>query len=306
MVPFPDAGKHQRPGPIESIRFLQRQLTVEDRTVLGVTQEKVDLGHGGLDKFQPQPQGARLVICVQPRIQPQVLYIALGFGIEIDAAENAAEAEEILILQPGCAAALVDLYAQPVAGGMNIGGQIKFRGGEAVLTVAHKVTVEPHIHGLLHALKADAHRVLQKGFLQVKTGDIAAYGIVPPVDVRRPEFRVAVPVVELVDVLDLIVALGLHVAGNLDGVKVGVVKIRLPEVGGAAFRVFAPAEAPEPVQGLPQGGFSCGQLLDIQVGHMVRVGIQSVYAEYGGVFQPGKGGFHRKYLLILSFSALLP
>ena len=103
----------------------------------------MNLGHGGLRKFQPQPQGARLVVRGQTCIQPQVLHIAFGLGIEIDAAEDAAEAEEILILQPGRAAALVDLYAQPVAGGMNVGAQVKFRGGEAVLTVAHKVAVEP-------------------------------------------------------------------------------------------------------------------------------------------------------------------
>ena len=63
---------------------------------------------------------------------------------------------------------LVNLHAQPVALLPDVGGQIKVGRREAILGIAHKVPVEPHIEGPLHPLKADADGFAQQAGFQIK------------------------------------------------------------------------------------------------------------------------------------------
>ena len=67
----------------------------------------------------------------------------LGLCVQVDRAEDAREAEEVLILDPGGAAALVDLDAEAVVLVPNIRCQVKFRRGEAVLGIADELAVAP-------------------------------------------------------------------------------------------------------------------------------------------------------------------
>jgi len=96
----------------------------------------------------------------------------------------------------------------------------------------------------------------------------------------------AVPGIELIDVLDLTISLQLHMAGNRDGVETGAVKVLLPEVrrpeGGGA----APSELPKPVQTLAQGIAAAAQRCFIRIADVIGVGIQTVNLKYGGIFQP--------------------
>ncbi len=89
-------------------------------------------------------------------------------GIQHHTAENAAESEKVLIFQPGGAAVLVNLHTQPVIPLPEVGCQIELRWCEAVLSIAHKVPVEPHIEGPLHSLKADADGFSQQARFQIK------------------------------------------------------------------------------------------------------------------------------------------
>ena len=143
-----------------------------------------------------------------------------GLGVEKDTAENTEEPEHILILQPSRAAVLVDLHAQAVAGLLEIRRQVKVRGGEAVLGIAHELSVEPEVKRLLHSLKGDADRFSQKRRGQIKLPYIAAHRRVVPVDLGRTQRRMAVPRVQRVDVLDLTIALQLDVARHLNGGKI--------------------------------------------------------------------------------------
>ena len=170
-----------------------------------------------------------------------------GLGVKIHAAENAAEPEKVLVFKPCGAGMLVNLHAEPVAGFPDVGGQVKIRGGEAVLGVAHKAAVEPDIEGLFHPLEGDADPLPQKPRLQIKTADVAAHVGILPVDFRGPEFLAAIPGVEGIDILDFPVALEFHMPRHPDGAKGPIVKIFLPEPFRPLPGVAAPCKIPDPV-----------------------------------------------------------
>ena len=181
-------------------------------------------------------------------LEPDVVDVDLGLCVQVDRAEDAREAEEILILDPGGAAALVDLDAEAVVLVLNIRCQVKFRRGEAVLGIADELAVAPQVHGLLHALKADADALAAQGLVQIKLFDIAAHGVIVPIDLRRAQAAAAIPRVEGVGVLQLTVALQLDVPGHADRAEAGQVGVRLPEIRRAGGRVGAPHKAPCAVQ----------------------------------------------------------
>ena len=235
-------------------------------------------------------------IVLQKRgLQPQVVHIRGGLGVEKHAAEDAAEPEEILILQPSRAAVLIDLHAQAVARFPDVGSQVKVRGGEAVLGVAHELAVEPDIERLLHALKGNAHPLPQQSRSQIEPAYIAAHMGVLPVDFRGTKFRVAVPGVQRVDVLNVTIALQLHVSGHLNRTESGIVEIFLPEVSRALPGIFTPRKAPLSIQTLEQGGFSLCQFFRIGKANMVGVGIQPVDPENGWVREPIQIRIHYPY-----------
>ena len=142
---------------------------------------------------------------------------------------------------------LVDLHAQPVAGFPDVGGQVKVRGGEAVLGVAHEMAVEPDIEGPFHPLEGDAHPLPPKAGLQIKAADVAAHVGILPVDFRGPQLTPAVPGVEGVDILNFPMALELHMPRHPDGAKGGIVKILPPEPFRPLPGIFTPGKIPGPV-----------------------------------------------------------
>ena len=235
------------------------------------------------------------VILQKCGLQPQVIHIPGGLGVEKGAAENAAEPEEVLILQPACAAVLIDLDTQAVVLLPDVGGQVKVRGGEAVLGVAHKLAVEPDVKRPLHALKADAHPLPQQSRLQIEPADIASHMGILPVDFRGTQLGVAVPGVQGVDVLNFAIALQLHMSGHLNGAESGIVEIFLPEVLWALPGIFAPRKAPLPIQALTQRGFPPGYLVLTCVTNMVGMGIQTVDPKHSWVCQPLQICIHNPY-----------
>ena len=232
---------------------------------------------------QPDAEGPRDAVRLQPRLEPEVRQVDLWLGVQEHGPEQAAETEEILVLDPGGAGALVDLHAQTVAGLADIGGQVEVRGGEAVLGIACEMAVDPYIDGLLRPLEADAHPLAPQALVQVELPDVAAHGVIVQVHLGRAELTAAVPGVEGIDILELSIALGLHVAGDQDDAEGAVVKALLPKVRRTLCRGLAPAEAPLPVQALPQGGGACADFLCRGIADVVGVGVQAVDLEHGGV-----------------------
>ena len=265
------------------------------------------LAAGGLD-FAGDPGALRLpaeqqaggerpgaVVLLQPGLKPQVLQVEPGLGVEEHGAEDAAEAEEVLILDPRRAGALVNLHAQPVALVSDVGGEVEVRGREGVLRVAHELAVEPDVERLLHPLEANTDPLVPQSRVQVKRSDVAAHRGMVPVNLRRPQSGAAVPGVEGVDILDLSVPLQFHMSRHLDGPKGGVVKVLPPEVRRTPGGGLAPGEAPCPVQALAQGGLSPLQLLQRGAAQVVGVGVQPVHLEHGGVCQPLKLCAHSRF-----------
>ena len=229
----------------------QLQAALKEGPVLGMGDFRPDGGHS-LDD-QPEVHGAAAGVRVEGSADPQVLDVGAGLAVEEHGAEDAAEAEEVLVLQPGGGAALVNLDAQPVSGGPDVGGQVKVRGGEGILAVAHKVAVEPDKGRLLNALEGHAHLLIQQSRGQIEPADVAAHGAVLPVHLRGQQTGMAVPGVELVGVVNLPEALGLHVPRNLNGAELSQIIILLPEIPGTGVRIGTPAEQPLAVQTLAQG-----------------------------------------------------
>ncbi len=228
-----------------------------------------------------------------------------GLGIQVHRAENPAEPEKVLILNPGGTAALVHLDAKPVARFLQVWGQVKVGRGKAILRIADKMPVKPDEKHLLHPLEADTDRFPAQPGFQVEGAGIAADRRVVPVDFGRAQFSVAVPRIERVDILDLPVPLQLDMPRHLYRAECGIIRVFTPEIGGAGSGVLAPAETPQPVQALPQGGYAARGFLRRGIAHMVGMCIQPVYLKHSGVGQPLKFSLHNENSLI-SYSLTAP
>ena len=215
-----------------------------------------------------------------------------GLGIQEHGAEYAGKPEKILVLNPGGAGALIHLHAKPVVLLPHIGGQVEIRGGKAVLGVADKMSVQPEIKGLLHALEADADLLAAQSRLQVEHPDIAAHGTVLPVDFRGTQFGAAIPGIQGVDILDLPVSLQFHVSGDLNGPEAGAVKVLPPEILRPGCGLWTPGKAPHAVQRLAQGSFALKKLLHGRIADMVGVGVQTAVLKDRGVGQPVEVSVH--------------
>ena len=205
----------------------------------------------------------------QLRLEPDITDMHLGLGVEIDRAEQAREAEKVLILQPGGAAVLVHLDAQAVASLPDIRCQVKFRGGKAVLGVADEVAVAPDIQCLLGTLKTDADALPAQPLVQVKLPQIAADRSVVPVDLRRAQIAAAVPRVEGVGVLDLPVALQLDMPGHADCAESREIRVLAVEIRRAGGGAGAVGKAPAAVQTLAQRAAAQSYLRLAAVANMV-------------------------------------
>ena len=245
----------------------------------------MDFPHRAADQ-QPQLEGSRSIILSQACADPQILHMDLWLGIQHHTAENAAEPKKVLIFQPGGTAVLVNLHTQPVPLFSDVGRQVKIGGCKAVLSIAHKLTVEPHKKGPFHPLKPDADEFSQQARCQIKGPDIASHTGMVPVNFRWAKLRSSIPGVQGVDVLDLPIALQLNMAWHWNGAKLRIVEALLPEVRRTKAGIPAPGKFPASVQGLIQRRNSLFQLLLCGIAQMVRMGIQPVDPEYLRVRKP--------------------
>ena len=286
-------GRFMAPG-LYSLQF--QCIAVHRAVIQGIAftvgQTQMHGGTGGFPfQFQPGRQGAGDVVRFQPRLQPEVGQMHLGFGVQEYRPENTREPEEVLVLDPGSTAPLVHFHAQAVDTIPQAGGQVKVRRGKAVLGIANKLPVAPQVHGLLHTLEADTDVLPAQTFVQGKFSHIAPHRGVVPVDLGRVQGGVAVPRIDGIGVLQFPVALQLDMPRHPDRTESGEVCPLPPELRGTGGGAGAVGKLPFPIQTLAQAAAPVFRFFLRTVAHMVGMGIQPVDGKNRGVSQPAKFRF---------------
>ncbi len=130
----------------------------------GVPAGVVELGlHGvppgalGRVAVRPHARGdrqlGRRVRVVQRGVELEVAQVHGRGGVEVDRAEDAAQPDHVLVLQPVAVGVAVDLHGDLVGAGPEVVGDVVLGRGERVLVVADQLPVDPHVVGGLDALE---------------------------------------------------------------------------------------------------------------------------------------------------------
>ncbi len=113
----------------------------------------------GLDGVPPAPLAAvvphvcgdrqfgRLVVVAQRGVEPEVAQVHGGRGVEVDRAEDAAQPDHVLVLQPVTVGVAVDLHGDLVGARPEVVGDVVLGGVVGVLVVADQFPVDPHVVG---------------------------------------------------------------------------------------------------------------------------------------------------------------
>ena len=207
----------------------------------------------------------------------QVLGVHGGAAVQHDVAEDAGEAEEVLILQPRSGAVGEDLRCEAVLALDQGIRQVELPGREPVGAVPDVPPVQPYRDRALGAVEAHAQALtgLQRG-VQRERADIASDRVVALGHLTGDDVLLTVPRVPHVDVLGAVVALQLQVRRHPDRVpgrdvvpRVGEVRRRLPLIACAV-------ERPAPVEGLLEGADAGADLVGVAEPAVIGVRRQAV------------------------------
>ena len=233
-----------------------------------------------------------------------------GKPIEEHIPEDPGEPEKVLVLQPAGAAPLIDLHGQPVPLLPDPGRHIEFRRRKAVLTVAHKFPVEPHIQGGFHPLKGQDHPFPPECLLQIKLPHIAGHRVILPVDRRGTQLRMAVPGIHSVHIMALVIPIPLDMPRHPDLSKIRIVKSFLVKIRLPPGRIFPIGNLPDAVQALAKVHPSPRRLSCFHGGislikPVIRMGRKPVHGKYLRVLQPCQIGNPAVHKILLYFNAPL-
>ena len=232
-----------------------------------------------------QHQGCVGIRIVQQRLNPDVPHMCFGKANQGNAAEQAGETEEVLVLQPAADIPAIHPAGQLVFAAGQIGRQLKFGRGEGIRGKAHIMAVQPHGHAAFRALKAHQHTPAAHGFRQEKIPDIAGHGVVLARHVSKGHILHAVPGILHIDVLGRAMALQLDMRGHGD-IRPGMAVIAAAFKAGDDLAFVAGAkEFPQAVQRPAQAAFPSCKLFHAGVGDMVGMRGQPVFLKTGRVLQ---------------------
>ena len=151
----------------------------------------------------------------------------IRYPIKIYITKNSGKTEKVLILDPACAASLINLNSQTVSFLPNPWSHIKLRRRKAVLCISNKGSIQPYIHGCLYPLERKNYPLSWKRLLQIKFPDIASHRIVIPVYFGWTQFRMSVPWIHRINILTFIISLKLNMPRHLNLIKASIVKVFL-------------------------------------------------------------------------------
>ena len=207
-----------------------------------------------------------------------------GDGVQPHAAEDAGEAEEVLIFAPAGGSPLEHLHSKFVHARLEIGSQIECVCGEAVLGVTHIRPVQPKSHAAFHTLELDVDGLALHGFRQLEVFYIACHRIEPLRDLARLYFFTAIPRILNIRVLGNVVALHLDVCRNMNVIPAAAIVICLFKAGDGTGVVLCVGEFPDTVQLHRQRRGACPIFFAGSVSTETCMSIQHVFLEKGGVF----------------------
>ena len=222
-------------------------------------------------------------------------------GKEIHIPVNAGEPVEILILGPAAACPLEDLRGQLVFAVPDIGGQVKFRRGEAVLAVSHILSVQPERHAALHTLEGNVYGHALHGFRKGKILYIACRRVEPGGNLPGQDLLPAVPWILHVQISGDIVALHLDMGRHPDLSPVSaVIVIRLKALD-RVVQISSIRKLPDAVQGKAERILTPVQVVPVRIADMVRMSGDHVFLKKFGIFDFAVVK-HDVYLLITFFA----
>ena len=186
---------------------------------------------------------------------------------------------------------------------LNIGCQIEFGGGKAVLGISHEMPVQPDIHRLFHTFETDDHSFSPQAFRQVKTFPVRTYGIILCLAestfcqsfsqrVSRAAVNFALPGIHGVDIMNLVITCQFNMSWHTDRIELCTVGIFPVEIHRTALRIHRIGELPYSVQRLYQGVSALCRFFRILIDRMITVGWQLTDPEHLRIVQPSDICFH--------------
>ena len=185
------------------------------------------------------------IVVYRTGLHLHILGMHRGLRIETHFPEKAAEAPEILILNPTAGTKAENLHSQLVFTGNKIWGQVEVCRRKAVLTVAHIVSIQINRQRRFRTLEGN------KGILPVlrqgKIFDIGTNRILAPGHLPRLHCLMPIPGISLIRVLGAAIAFQLPMGWHMDSLPATAVIIRCFKPQGTLAEIFGIAEMPQSV-----------------------------------------------------------
>ncbi|CAM5702662.1 hypothetical protein SALBM311S_03542 [Streptomyces alboniger] len=282
------------------------QRTGPDRVPVRVVQLGLDgVPTGTLAAVVAHARGdrqlGRLVVVAQRGVQLEVAQVHGGRGVQVDRAEDAAQPDHVLVLEPVAVGVAVDLDRDLVGARLEVLGDVVLGGVVGVLVIADQLPVDPYVVGGLDALEVQKRPPSVPVARDGEGAPVLADGVVAGGGGRWLRLLAlavgAPPRVGDVDVDRAVVAVQLPGGGDGDGVPVPVVQVRAVEVDVAVVGAVGVGELPVAVEAETEGraGAVGGQCLsDVLVRHEGAVRRLGTQPEDGDVAVPLRGAVHRR------------
>ena len=230
--------------------ILIRQLSPE--TASGLIEGKTDMpclfpAIPPVRNVQTKLQHAFLHILGQLGLRLHIPHMNLRCRIQIHIPENPGKTIKILILTPASRSPFKDLRRQLVFSLLQIRAQKKLRRCEAVLTVPHKMPVQPDRYTALGTLKGNIHAFFIKFFRHLEILHITCHRVKPLWHLSGRYLLPAVPGILHIRVLWKIVALHLDMGRHSDIIPALTIIRRLLKPGYGTFIVFRIMKFPDTV-----------------------------------------------------------
>ena len=267
--------------------ILEREHDLAGRRILGALQLKRDVEHG---------VG---ILVVQQGLYADILHMNLGNGVERHVAEEAGEAEEVLIFHPAARAPAINAASQLVFAGDEILGQFERMRRERITGEADIMAVQPDSNAAFRTGEVDKHALARKVFRQSEVLGVAGDRVIVGRDIVVLHILIAVPRILRIGILRDAVAFHLDMRRNDNIRPSAAVILRAFKARDDLCIVERMVELPMAIKAHAHGVFTGEQFLFGNKCFVVRMRGDAVFAEVLGVLDAGIVKAHSQHLLLL-------